>query len=867
MKRCIVILLLLASPAGIHAAHIAGGELQYQYLGPGSGTSDRYLLTMRLFRECNSTGPQLVNEIVYVGAYNSSTRQLQASVILPLQNGIGQIRLQENAIPCLVGSPDVCYQVAIYSAEIELPRLPEGYTLAWARCCRANGLMNAQGQLGATYVSKIPGTNILGTGTNNSPQFVVKDTALVCGDSDFYLDFGASDVDGDSLSYEFCEAYNGGSTSNQTAPPPGTLNLVSIPYTGGFYGTQPLGPKVKINAANGIISGVAPSEPGRYVVSVCVTEWRGGMPISQHRKDFILKVGDCNIIAAKLKDQYISCDSFTRVFSNEANSSQIKSYFWDFGVPGSNDTSNLPQPSFTFPDTGVYNITLIINRNEECGDTARSMVRVFPGFQPDFSFTGSCYQTPFSFADGTIASYGQVDDWHWDFGVPGLTTDTSGQRAPDFQYESIGSYNVRLTVGTSKGCSGIVQKAALVTDKPYLRLPFSDTLICSTDSLMLVAEGNGEFRWTPQSNIINPGTATPVVYPKDTTVYIVELKEEGCVAQDTITVNVVDEISVTLAADTAICSTDSIRLRVNSPGLGYSWSPAEGLDDTQAREPMAAPASATTYTVIATVGSCQASDEIMIRVSPYPRSYAGNDTSICFGSKVRLNGLVQCNDYSWTPSQNLLNGGTLSPFAAPAKTTSYILTAKGYEECPKWVHDTVTIQVFEPVQAFAGNDTTVTGGEPLQLKATGGRIYSWFPSLFLDRADIATPVANFSENTDSIMYRVTVTTEDGCVGEDDIRIVVFKTGPQIFMPGAFTPNNDGKNDLLYPVVVGMKQLNFFRVYNRYGQLLFSTSEIGKGWDGRLAGKEQQSGTYVYLAQAVNYKGELVSKKGTVVLLR
>ena len=84
MKPWIMILLLLAGHASIHAAHIAGGELQYKYLGPGAANSDRYLLTMRLFRECASTGPQLVNEIVYVGAYSSSTLQLQAAVILPL---------------------------------------------------------------------------------------------------------------------------------------------------------------------------------------------------------------------------------------------------------------------------------------------------------------------------------------------------------------------------------------------------------------------------------------------------------------------------------------------------------------------------------------------------------------------------------------------------------------------------------------------------------------------------------------------------------------------------------------------------------------------------------------------------------------
>lgn len=869
MKRRTVILLMLAISAGFHVrgAHIAGGELQYEYIGPGSGNTDRYRLTMRLFRECSSTGPQLVNEIVNVGAYSSSTLVLQSSVILYLVSGINEIRLQENAIPCLVGSPNVCYQVAIYTNEIELPPLPEGYTLAWARCCRANALMNAPGQLGATYVSKIPGKNILPTGYNSSPQFVVKDTALVCGDSDFILDFGASDFDGDSLSYEFCEAYVGGSTSNQTAPPPGMLNLQPVPYASGFSGNQPLGSGVTINPRTGIISGIAPSEPGRYVVNVCVTEWRNGVPISQHRKDFILKVGDCNIIAAKLNEQYVSCDSFTRVFRNEVNSSEIKSYFWDFGLAGSNDTSNLPQPSFTFPDTGIYKIMLIINRNEECGDTAYSVVRVFPGFSPKFSFTGSCYQTPFQFNDATTANYGQVNNWKWDFGVVSSTTDTSAQKSPAFQYESLGSYNVRLTVGSNKGCSGIAEKTAVVSDKPYLRLPFSDTLICSRDSLQLLAEGIGEFKWTPNSNIINATSANPVVYPKDTTMYFVELNEKGCLARDTIVVNVVDAITVSVQADTAICKTDSIRLRVNSPALRYTWFPSTGLSRSDVAEPMAAPDTLTRYRLLATVGSCTAMDSVVVRVSPYPYVMAGMDTSICFGDKLQLHASVQCNSFHWAASSNLVNTNTLHPLAVPAKTTAYILTATGNQECPKSLHDTVIVTVIPQVKAFAGNDTTITDNQPLQLHATGGRQYQWSPAMFLSNPSIPDPVVDFSGNVDSMTYTLTVSTEDGCSGEDQVKIVVFKTGPQIFVPDAFTPNHDGRNDLLYPVIVGMKQLNFFRVYNRFGQLLFSTSEAGKGWDGRLSGKEQATGTYVYMAQAVNYKGEAVFKKGTVVLIR
>ena len=866
MKKGLLILLMLTTSVSLFAAHIAGGELIYEYLG-SSGSADRYKITMRLFRECSSNGPRLENETVYVGAYSQASNQLMNSVALPMIGSLNTIRLQEN-IPCLVGSPNVCYEVAIYSAEIDLPRTADGYTLAWARCCRANNLLNAPGQLGATYLAKIPGTAVLGNGTNSSPQFVVKDTALVCGGNDFVLDFGASDNDGDILTYNFCDAYVGGSTTNQNAPPPGSLSLLSLGYSSPYSGAQPLGPTVSIDPQTGIISGTAPKTPGRYVVNVCVTEWRNGVAISQHRKDFILKVGDCDIIAAKLSPEYINCDSLTQPFHNEANSSQIRSYFWDFGVTGAdNDTSNIPSPNFTYPDTGTYTVTLIINRNEECSDTAKAKVKIYPGFKPGFRVDGSCFQAPFQFIDTTKAAYGTVNSWRWDFGNQNTNNDTSRLQHPAYTYTTSGIRNVTLVVSSSKGCSATVIKPGDVLEKPLISLKFRDTLICSIDSLQLQASGRGTFSWTPNYNIIDANTATPVVYPKDSTTYYVKMTDGACSNTDSVKVNVIKILRVQLEADTAICASDSILLRANSPALAYSWSPATGLSDPNIKSPKAAPLSQTQYTVTANLGKCQDKDSIIIRVSPYPIANAGRDTALCFGEKLPLSGNVTAKSFTWSPTTAMLHPNTLNPVVAPSKSTTYILKATGRGECPKSIADSIFVRVIPPVPAFAGNDTSISLGEPLVLNATGGEKYAWSPETYLSDPNSASPTAVFGNNVDSIRYSVKVTTVDGCVGQDEVKVVVFKTGPQIFMPDAFTPNRDGRNDNLYPVLVGMKKLDFFRIYNRYGQLVFNTSQVNKAWDGTFGGKEQPSGTFIFMAQAVNYKGETVLRKGTVLLIR
>src|SRR5205085_2706748 len=159
-------------------------------------------------------------------------------------------------------------------------------------------------------------------------------------------------------------------------------------------------------------------------------------------------------------------------------------------------------------------------------------------------------------------------------------------------------------------------------------------------------------------------------------------------------------------------------------------------------------------------------------VSPYPYVYAGNGTSICYGDKVQLRGQVLSTTFQWSPANVMINGNTLSPTAGITKDTYFILTAHGYEQCPKSKTDSVLVKIIPPVKAFAGNDTSVTVDQTLTLQATGGMEYAWSPEIFLDNSNIPNPTAMLGSNIDSMRYRVTVTSQDGCKGTDDITIVV-----------------------------------------------------------------------------------------------
>jgi gliding motility-associated-like protein len=121
--------------------------------------------------------------------------------------------------------------------------------------------------------------------------------------------------------------------------------------------------------------------------------------------------------------------------------------------------------------------------------------------------------------------------------------------------------------------------------------------------------------------------------------------------------------------------------------------------------------------------------------------------------------------------------------------------------------------------------------------------------------------------TKDMTYLVTVKNNIGCADTDSIKIKVLSSEPDILVPTAFTPNNDKKNDILKPIPVGVTRLLFFRVFDRFGQMIYNTTNMGDGWNGQYMGRDQNSGTYVWAVQGLAYTGKVITKKGTVTLLR
>ncbi|MEO6916901.1 MAG: PKD domain-containing protein [Chitinophagaceae bacterium] len=872
MKRFLVIItsfFFFLSPA--FAAHIKGGEVFYEYLGAGAAGFDRFRITVRLYIDCASMATQ-IDATANVGIYQiSDNTQVAGSPFTLESSGDNTIRLTTPSA-CIVNPSPVCYRIRSYSKDIELPQSPSGYTAIFQRCCRINGIanLNPSNLVGASYTCEIHGyTNLKPGEVNSNPQFLVKDTVLICQYKQFSLNYGATDADGDSLSYEFCSAYNGGSSGQPVIsepPPPNRLLLVG--YSGNFSGAQPLGPNVTINAQTGIVSGTAPAG-GDYVVCVCITEWRRGKPLSTHRKDFILRVdANCDFAAAQLNPTYITCDGFDFSFQNEAPfSSLIHTYTWDFGVAGINtDTSSAAKPKYVYPVAGVYPIKLIINKGEECSDSAKTLLSVFPGFKPAFEVVGSCIFNPFVFTDRSTTSFGTISRWRWNFGDETTAADTSIKRIDSWKYPTLGYKSVTFSVESSLGCKAtIVRDSIEVKLKPDVRLLFRDTLICSIDTLLLTAMGGGSFSWIPNTNtIINANTSTPSVFPKTTTSYQVTVNDNGCVNTDVVKVRVIDFVTLELGPDSTICLTDAFQFSPQGDGLKFSWAANPTLSSITVKRPVAIPVNEfTTYQLTASVGKCQATDQLTIRAVPFPVALAGEDAIICYEDTVMLNGKITGDSYNWSPASTLINPGSLNPLAYPLRTTSYVLTVYDVLGCPKPKRDTVVVTVKAKILANAGRDTSVVIGQPLKLSATGGEFFDWSPPFGLSRNNIQSPTAMLSDN---MTYIVKVSNGDGCFNYDTVNVKVFKTQPDIFVPNAFTPGKS-TNNRFRPIPVGISVIDFFRVYNRWGQLLYSSNDPTRGWDGTFGGKNQDAGTYVWMVQGSDFTGKKVFRKGSMVLIR
>ncbi len=390
-----------------------------------------------------------------------------------------------------------------------------------------------------------------------------------------------------------------------------------------------------------------------------------------------------------------------------------------------------------------------------------------------------------------------------------------------------------------------------------------DTSICIGQSVTLTATevSFATYQWLPVTNLDCPTCSTTLAIPQGTTNYVVSVTLGNCTATDTATVFVDIPLPVYAGPDVEICIGQSIQLQAQNAS-SYQWAPAEGLSCTDCPNPIASPTATTTYTVTGINACGVTTDEITITVHPSPVAIASEDQTICPGDTVLLTAGGGVS-YSWSPQQYCLSPNNQSTLVTTWFTTTFTVLVTNQFGCTD--DEDVIVNVYDIPLVSVSNDTTIYLGNSVDLWAMGGVSYLWYPSTYLTDPFSANPTS--VQPSDTIKYYVVVTSAEGCKSIDSVLINV-RWDALVMLPSAFSPNNDGKNDYFKPLVRGVFYLDYFRVYNRWGELVYEMRDLNlNGWDGSYKGTVQPVGVYVYLLKGSDHSGRVVERSGNVSLIR
>ncbi len=481
-KISLIVLFSIVWNSKNYANHIIGGVMTYECIG-----NNDYRITMKMYRDCycfrNPSPCARFDDPAIIGIYNCGNmvnciNLSQGNTIPGGQLNISlrdTLRVDSPTFDCLI-PPDVCVSEATYVFDlsdfgITLEPNGEPYVITFQRCCRNQGINNLvqpSDAQGVTFSTTITPEAL--SQCNDQPTFNTFPPIIICNNFEFEYDHSASDPNGDSLVYYFCAPYDGGgqilSTPDITTcegaiptpgcPPPYQDVQFQAPYTG----ANPLPGNFTIDAQTGLLRGT-PTMAGRFVVGVCVDEYRNGTILTTTRRDFQFNIENCDpevdsriesdSVIAGIEFVLTSCGEFEVQFINRSeNRDYIDDWFWRFDIDGETLELSSWDATVLFPDTGLYTGILVLNPSSEvCSDTAFITVNLNPKLEALFDVKfDNCLAFPIQLTNNSFADGGSITSYLWDFGDGTSSTELE----PTHIYEQPGRYTIRLTIGDGRGC-------------------------------------------------------------------------------------------------------------------------------------------------------------------------------------------------------------------------------------------------------------------------------------------------------------------------------------------------------------------------------------------------------------------------------
>ncbi|NSL87121.1 PKD domain-containing protein [Chitinophaga sp. Mgbs1] len=618
------------------------------------------------------------------------------------------------------------------------------------------------------------------------------------------------------------------------------------------------------------------AESGRYKVILKV---KGDADTEDETEEFIIVSGPYAEISASAEGGCLE-----KEITFKAKVKNAVSFTWDFTDGVVEQTPNL-EISHKFIVPGIYKPRLIMQDETGCKgsaflDNPIVIDKLDIKLPHDPAFICSAGDLTFApeFNSYSIDELKKPGTYTWTYD-PSLTPKDPTPVKPVFHLDKTGKYDFSLHVKTVYGCEKTATATVNVYPTPVVTITAPDKA-CIRELINIAGKvtesadvtwkwdlGNGQ-----QSTLADP-VQQQYIREGETRITVSVMSKDGCgaSAEHPLLVQPLPVINASTPVE-FICLNNSTTFTAGGGGT-YEWMPAAGLDNPFSATPVASPAATTSYQVKVTApNGCVDYNTIKLRVVQPFRIGSTPDTSLCLGDKLPLRAWGT-DFYKWEGA-GLNNPDKASPIATITKTGSYTykVTGKDRDGC---FSDEATVQVrVNPTPTVqAGPDREIMAGVPLYLTASGTNDvlrWRWTPT-----AGIDCPYCATIQVTPNLSTTYTLAGENryGCIGKDDITVHVLCRQSAIFLPNAFTPNQDGQNDFFYPKGKGVKEVAFLQVYDRWGTLVFEKQRFqintpGAGWNGRLSnGHFAPAGTYIYFIQTICESGEVFSFKGNLTLIR
>lgn len=868
-------------PSTLFAHHLVGGELTYTCIGYNDSTDEySYLINLVVYNNCSFDIEVEFDSTVTIDVFRNNLLYGPRHRVDFDNKSFINTDVDDS---CAVNPDEACVQRVEYNTIINLQFDDGPFDVTYQRCCRIGSIKNLEDPItsGMTLTAHIqePQNGIC----NSSPVFNELPPAFICLGQELSLDFSATDPDGDELTYNLCTPLLGASEENiipiVAVPPPYSEVIWAPGYSAEFPLTA--NPQVELDSVTGILTG-KPTLGGIYSIGICVSEFRNGVLLSEIKRDFEVFVFDClqpiSLFAEQSNDQL--CDGFEITFENK--SLNAESYLWDFGVENlDSDTSIEFEPTFLFPDSGTYEVMLIAMPYTNCADTSYQTYFIQQATTVDFNYFGPNCGDIITYSFVPFGTIDEGGDFFWNFEED---IESNELFPPDINFQESGDHVVSLFYSID-GCTGIVDKNVYVYPEVIAEIaPQLDSCIGLELILGNQSQNASNYEWSISSDDFNFVSVqfepvVPVPFQGDFVIELIAQQEGACpdttqsiynaypllfseflLTNDTICL---DSNSIDFYAGGSFQSTADF-LWVFGENASVEQSVNQDVQNVHFSEP-----GTHIISLIISDYVCVSKFTDSLTVYPNPVAlFSISDTSGCQPLTVQFNNASSAAtglDYLWSfddahssslanPTHEFLENGNFM-VDLTVTTTGGCVDQDSYQF-------PVTIDVFPtPVANFKVEPTEVQIESP-SVFISDLSFADFGLRYMIDGVDtiFEKDFEYLFENVGEHLIVQKIDNEFGC--SDSSLKIVKVSGVLFYLPNAFSPNNDGVNDVLQPVMKGVEDFEM-RIYSRWGDLVFQSNNRDSGWDGG----NNPLGVYNYVVVLKDALGVRHDFSGSVLLIR